>query len=120
MTKYRTRILPQVLTYYHLYHHLPRRLVFSLAALICFYKGERQGQPIDLKDDAHILELYRGLWAGYDGTPAGAAVIAGAVLGYERLWDTDLRQIPGLTEMVADYLYKIDTIGMAAALKEVQ
>jgi tagaturonate reductase len=119
MTKFRTRILPQLLTYYHLYHRLPRRLVFSLAALLRFYKGERLGRPIDLKDDAHILELYRGLWAGYDGTPAGATTIAGAVLGYERLWETDLREVPGLTDMVADYLYKIDSGGLPEALKEV-
>jgi len=119
MAKYRTRILPQVLTYQAKYGQLPQKLVFSLAALIRFYKGDRAGQPIELKDDDYILEMYRELWANYDGTRAGAAKIAAAVLGNERLWETDLRQVPGLPELVADYLYQIETEGMAAALNEV-
>jgi len=119
MAKYRTRILPQVLNYQNKYQTLPRRLVFSLAALLRFYKGDHAGLPIELKDDDYILEMYRELWANYDGTRAGAAKIVAVVLGNERLWETDLRQVAGLPELVADYLYRIETHGMAAALNEV-
>lgn len=69
MTKFRTRILPQLLTYRERHGELPARLTFALAALIAFYRGERSGegdtlQTYPLQDDAHWLERYSTLWAG--------------------------------------------------------
>lgn len=44
MTKYRTRILPQLLAGQKAHGALPPRLTFALAALIAFYRGERDGE----------------------------------------------------------------------------
>ncbi len=46
MTKYVTRILPQLLAYVGKYHALPTRLTFALAALIVFYRGKRNEEAI--------------------------------------------------------------------------
>ena len=46
MTKYVTRILPQLLAYADKYHTLPTRLTFALAALIVFYRGKRNEETI--------------------------------------------------------------------------
>lgn len=69
MTKYRTRILPQVIAYQHKTGKLPQRLCFALAALIAFYRGERNGETYPLQDDAHWLERYR---TGWDAVQAGS------------------------------------------------
>jgi tagaturonate reductase len=44
MTKYRTRILPQLLAGQKATGKLPARLTFALAALIAFYRAERKGK----------------------------------------------------------------------------
>lgn len=46
MTKYRTRILPQLLAGVRASGTLPARLTFALAALIAFYRAERNGRTI--------------------------------------------------------------------------
>ncbi|XNM48961.1 hypothetical protein ACLK17_09490 [Escherichia coli] len=40
-----------------------RRLTFALAALIAFYRGERNGETYPVQDDAHWLERYQQLWS---------------------------------------------------------
>ncbi len=45
ISKYKVRVLPSLLKYIELKKQLPEKLVFSLAALIRFYKGEWRGSP---------------------------------------------------------------------------
>lgn len=116
MAKFRSRLLPQLLTYQQRHRQLPRHLVFSLAALIRFYKGERQGQPIPLRDSPEALALYRRLWGAADGSPASLAAVVEGVLGDETLWGTDLRQVPGLAALTTSYLVAIEQEGLAAVL----
>ena len=63
MTKFRTRILPQLLAGQKANGTLPARLTFALAALIAFYRGERNGETYPVQDDAHWLERYQQLWS---------------------------------------------------------
>ncbi|VFS49653.1 Altronate oxidoreductase [Budvicia aquatica] len=58
MTKFRTRILPQLLANPEKERHVPARLTFALAALLAFYRGERDGESYPLQDDAHWLERF--------------------------------------------------------------
>ena len=49
MSKYATRDLPSLLEYAKRKGELPKRLVFSLAALIEFYKGKRREETIKVE-----------------------------------------------------------------------
>lgn len=116
MAKYKSRILPQVLETYKRTGKLPKRLLFSLAALIRFYKGVREnGDAIQLRDDRHHLDMYADLWQenNYEN-------IAKSVLGLENHWDMDLNSVQGMTELVAKYLENIDKNGVKKALEEVK
>lgn len=116
MAKYKSRILPQVLETYKRTGKLPKRLLFSLAALIRFYKGVREnGDTIQLRDDRHHLDMYADLWQenNYEN-------IAKSVLGLENHWDMDLNSVEGMTELVAKYLENIDKNGVKKALEEVK
>lgn len=116
MAKYKSRILPQVLETYKRTGKLPKRLLFSLAALIRFYKGVREnGDAIQLRDDKHHLDMYADLWQenNYEN-------IAKSVLGLENHWDMDLNSVEGMTELVAKYLENIDKNGVKKALEEVK
>jgi tagaturonate reductase len=119
MSKFKTRNLPSLVEYVARKKELPRKLVFSLAALISFYKGKRGEEGIPLSDDLDVLQLFKKEWGTYLGTLVSAKSIVSSVLGYEKLWETDLNLIPGLTEAVADYLYNIETVGMKRAVEAV-
>ena len=117
MSKFKTRVLPSILQYQKINNKLPKRLVFSLAALIAFYKGERDGVRIDLKDDADILSLYQNLWATYDGTRQSLEQIVEVVLGYDKNWEMNLNMIDDLHQQVTYYLEMILYKGMQQALQ---
>ena len=116
MAKYKSRILPQVLETYKRTGKLPKRLLFSLAALIRFYKGVREnGDTIQLRDDRHHLDMYEDLWQenNYEN-------IVKYVLGLKSHWDIDLNSVDGMAELVTKYLENIDKNGVERALKEVK
>ncbi|GKW13564.1 altronate oxidoreductase [Pectobacterium carotovorum subsp. carotovorum] len=122
MTKFRTRILPQLLTYRERHGELPARLTFALAALIAFYRGERSGegdalQTYPLQDDAHWLERYSSLWAGVKESTVSLAELVDVVLRDADHWEQDLTQVPGLAAQVTEQLQTIVERGMRAAVE---
>lgn len=119
MSKYKTRDLPSLTEYLKRKGELPRKLVFSLAALIEFYKGKRGNEDIKLADDEHILELYKNLWSECDGSDSGLKTLVTKVLAYYRNWGMDLNEIDGLTQAVTDNLILIEKVGMKEAVKSV-
>lgn len=118
MSKFETRVLPSLLEYYKRKGILPKKLVFSLAALINFYRGKRGEDIIQLKDDQEYLALYEKLWQGYPETNSLRS-ITHSVLALTDLWGSDLNIIQGLTEQVTHDLELITEQGMQKALAEV-
>ncbi|MEE3651248.1 MULTISPECIES: tagaturonate reductase [unclassified Brenneria] len=116
MTKFRTRILPQLLAYHECHGELPARLTFALAALIAFYRGERDGENYPLQDDAHWLERYSTLWRGVKDDSVSLAELVNAVLSDAEHWEQDLTQVPGLAAQVTRQLQTIVERGMRAAV----
>lgn len=117
MSKYVTRDLPSLLDYYNRKRELPKKLVFSLAALISFYKGKRGEEEIQLADDQDVLDLFKVQWSQYNGTIDSIKDIVSNVLGYEKVWEIDLNQVPGLTTAITNDLFRIETMGMKKALE---
>ncbi|TNJ46052.1 tagaturonate reductase [Tamlana fucoidanivorans] len=112
-SKYKTRVLPSVLEYIKRKGELPQRLLFSLAALIAFYKGERNGEAIPLKDDQSALDFFKTQWAA-----GNIADVAKATLQNQDFWGVDLTQFEGLLETVTTNLENIVNNGMQAALQD--
>ena len=119
MSKYKTRDLPSLTEYLKRKGQLPKKLVFSLASLIEFYKGKRGQEDIKLSDDGHILDLYKNLWSECDGSEEGLKKLVTAVLAYDKNWGMDLNEIEGLTEAVTKNLALIEKLGMKEAVKSV-
>ncbi|MBX4260618.1 tagaturonate reductase [Clostridium estertheticum] len=119
MSKYETRDLPSLLQFVKTKGELPKRLVFSLAALMEFYKGKRGEEIIKLSDDADVLELYKTQWAKCDGSEVALRKLVTAILAYKKVWKMDLNEVKGLTEAVTHYLLNIEKIGIKEAIKEV-
>jgi tagaturonate reductase len=119
MSKFKTRDLPSLLEFYNRKNELPKKLVFSLAALIAFYKGKRGEEEIPLNDDREVLQLLKEQWSSFDGTAESSKNIVKNVLSFEKVWEMDLNTVPSLTTAVADYLFDIETVGMKKAIQAV-
>ena len=104
LTKFKTRLLPQLLTYSQKFKKPPTYISFSLAALIAFYQGEYQDQAIELTDDAHLLDKFKQWQPLYKND---CKTLVTNILGLSEHWDRNLNEIVGLTELVTEYLEKI-------------
>ena len=117
MTKFRTRILPQLLKGQKATGTLPARLTFALAALIAFYRAERFGESYPVQDDAHWLERFQQLWSQHHDKQISTSELVSAVLSVSDHWEQDLTQVSGLVEQVTLDLDAILHQGMRAAVK---
>lgn len=113
LTKFKTRLLPQLLNYQKHYQQVPAHIVFGLAALIAFYRGEYDHQPISLTDDQHLLDRF-SLWR--DLYTNDRRTLVTNVLGMADHWDIDLNTLPGLTDLTSNFLTQILDNGVIAAL----
>lgn len=118
-SKYETRVLPSLLEYQQRNGALPKRLVFSLAALLEFYKGKRGAEEIPLNDEPEVLELMHRLWANTDGSAASLHGLVTETLAFQHVWKQDLNAITGLTDAVTSYLASIEKDGIQEAIKQV-
>ena len=117
MTKFRTRILPQLLAGQKASGKLPARLTFALAALIAFYRAERNGEAYPVQDDAHWIDRYQQLWAQHRDQQISTTDLVKTVLSVSDHWEQDLTQVDGLVEQVAADLDAILTQGMRKAVQ---
>ena len=116
VTKYKTRILPTVLQNLNDLHHFPDHALFSLAALITFYRGLRGEETIRLADDQWALDMFKELWANFDGSKEACKNIANHVLSLESHWEVNLTQFEGVLDYVSECLYEITSTSMREAL----
>ena len=116
MTKFRTRILPQLLASQRQNGVLPARLSFAFAALLMFYRGKRGEDSYPLQDDAHWLTCFSSLWQGVDDGSLSVRDLVQHVLADSTHWGQDLNQLPCLTDQLTEQLLTIERTGMRAAL----
>ena len=112
--KYETRDLPGLKTYLQRKGELPKGLVLGLAAIITYYKGgvREDGAEIVPNDAPEIMALLKELWATGD-----TRKVAEGVLAEESIWKSNLNEIPGLTDLVVEYLDSIQSAGMLETVK---
>lgn len=116
VTKYKTRILPTVLQNLENLNTLPKHALFGLAALIVFYRGKRGDADIALADDQWALDMFKELWANFDGSKTQCAKIVHHVLSLEKHWEVDLTKYNGVEDFVCDAVYEIVSTSVREAL----
>ncbi|MDT7830353.1 tagaturonate reductase [Pricia sp. S334] len=118
-SKFSARLLPTLKDYLASEGNLPERIVFGLSALIRFYKGEADGNPIPLKDDPKILSFFASKWKKYDSDFLTLEDLSKSILCNTFIWNEDLTEIDGLAEKVAQNLGRIQSKGIRPALSDV-
>ncbi len=118
-SKFVTRLLPTLKDYLEKEGKLPKRIVFGLSALIQFYKGEFNGEKIDLKDDKNVLEFFASSYKKLDSNELTSLEFVELVLKNKMVWGEDLTQIENLAKSVSTHLLHIKKKGIRKALKVV-
>ena len=118
--KFETRDLPGLKTYLERKGELPKGLVLGLAAIITYYKGgtRADGAPIQPNDAQEIMDLLQQLWA----TGCTRKVAEGVLGATDIIWKEskqNLNEIPGLTDMVVNFLDSIQEKGMLETVKSI-
>ena len=117
--KWRTRILPSLLDSLRCTGRMPRALAFSLAALACFYRGERRdGSRYLVRDDPAVLGFFDNAWAAHRAGESSEN-LATSLLAAPAFCDADLNPIPGLAAAVAAGIDAILAHGMRRAVAAV-
>jgi len=125
-SKWKARCMPSLLEYVKRNGgKLPACLTFSFAAYMDFYRrgkekgdacliAKRGNDTYQIKDDPWALDFF------YDHRDDDNRSLAHAVIGNEKMWGTDLKDLSGFEEAVVKDLDLIDKAGMYEAMKEVQ
>lgn len=116
--KFETRDLPGLKIYLERKGELPKGLVLGLAAIITYYKGgnREDGAPIQPNDAPEIMNLLTQLWATGDTRKVAEGVLGATDIIWKES-KQNLNEIPGLTDMVTDFLNQIQTKGMKETVK---
>ena len=100
---------------------VPQSLAFGFAAYLLFMQGRfqaarrEQGLPVPADEQGARL---RSLWSAVDeDATASVGQFVWTVCHDAALWGTDLTELPGFVEAVAEHLWRIRADGMAAALE---
>jgi tagaturonate reductase len=101
-----------VLKYIESNNELPKYLLFSLAALIVFYRGLRNGTRIELKDNKPVLDFFDEQWKSND-----TSAIVKATLSNTSFWEVDLTTHDGVIGYVQEKVEEIIKFGMGQALE---
>ncbi|GAE34801.1 altronate oxidoreductase [Halalkalibacter akibai JCM 9157] len=120
--KFKSRLIPSLLNYVELKQSLPRSIVFSLAALIYYYRADRQegdfligkrgSDEYIIRDNREAITACKEAWDHFDETQEGIQRLIKELLEKDELWGQNLNEIYGLQEMVSFYLNQILKDGM--------
>ena len=119
-----SQALPLLKEYEERDGHLPPCLCMSLAALIMLFSGARQeddgrytilknGERCFISEDEEILASFSRL--SCDMPPESLAY---AALSDRAIWEEDLREIPGLEDLITEQLRDLQLLGLLDALEK--
>lgn len=119
MTKFTTRILPQLIKYIETKGEVPQLMASAIAGQIFMYKGTRDGQKIALADSDVWLEHFSANWLAFDDNNISLEQLVAGVLSAEWHWQQDLTQLSGLLKTVTSLLERFLAHGVEATLSKV-
>ncbi|MCL2743360.1 MAG: tagaturonate reductase [Planctomycetaceae bacterium] len=120
VSKWKVRVLPSFLKAYKKTGKLPKRLAFSLAALLVFYentngKGKRnRGLPYEILDDIEIVNYFETLWKEHN-----IGQLVRKVLSRTDFWGSDLNEIDSLASTLVWFISMMKADGVRYALERI-
>lgn len=103
ISKFQVRVLPSIIEYHKRKKQLPEKLLYALAALIVFYRGEWRGEATPLNDTPEVRSFFREAWGDKN-----VSNVVRKVLSNCDLWKIDLTSIDGLAAKVEGFVRDIE------------
>jgi len=116
ISKFKTRLLPSLLQYQTQKGQLPERIVFALACLIQFYKGNYQDIETPVQDDPATMDFFKKVWKEHG---KDKSKLVKQVLSKITFWDMNLSNIPGLQELLTDFLIEMENSTIRSIVKRI-
>ncbi|HYH04301.1 MAG TPA: tagaturonate reductase [Bacillota bacterium] len=123
-SKFETRVMPSLVTFIKRKGVLPKRLTFSLAALIAFYRGteirnnklvgHRANQEYFIQDDLETLQFFSTNWQAFDSGKIKLEQLVSTTLN--RFWPEGVKEYPQLVGGVTEYLSEIVKQGITQSV----
>lgn len=117
-SKFVARLLPTLKDFYTVENKLPEKIVFGLSALIRFYKGEFNGEKIEVKDNQDVFDFFTSVYEKLDSEAGSLSEVVEMILSNSDIWGEDLTKIEGLKNHVVENIQSIDNIGIKETLKQ--
>jgi len=106
ISKFKSRLLPPLKDYLNKNGELPNYIPTVLAHLLWLYKDDKSPLGIQLKDEEHIMNIFKLAWSENN-----IEMAVSSLLGNENLWGENLLLIKGLWEVVIAHTDKLSNDG---------
>lgn len=116
-SKFQARLLPAFREYTALNGTFPKRIAFSLACMIRFYKGSFNNETIDVNDDAQALEFFKTEWNKVDDGGQTLEALVQHTLANKTIVGDDLSNYNGLVAFVTEKIQEIENKGVKYCLE---
>ena len=117
LVKYKVRLVPQVLHNYTRHNRPPLLLSTAFAAQILLYRGNLNGEPINLKDDVDSMALLQQEWAQYSRGKISMLTLVQRIFSQQSIWGTDLNALPGWADAVCAQLKSLMEVGALVTIQ---
>ncbi|MGJ8732526.1 MAG: tagaturonate reductase [Cellulophaga sp.] len=118
--KFQSRLLPAFKDYNELNGSFPKRIAFSLASLIRFYKGSFNEEDIAIKDDSLVVEFFKNQWQMVDNKSQSVTDLVTHTLANKTIVGEDLTKYKGLVDFIAKSILEIEKNGIEESLKSLE
>jgi tagaturonate reductase len=125
--KFKSRLIPTLLDYMQEYQKLPRSIVFSLAALIVYYRSDRQDgefligkrgeDEYTIRDNKEAIAALSHSWEQF-ALNEDVGQLVTDLLRNDVLWGRDLNGIEGMNDLLVEYINGILKNGMKDSVKK--
>ncbi len=105
ISKFKERLVPTLMDYYHSKGQWPRRIVFAWAVLVCYYRGSWRGQEIALRDNPEVIEIFQ---RSVNCHGSNTLAFVRDILSQSELWGRDFSDLPQLAETMTQNIAIID------------
>lgn len=102
ISKFKVRVLPSMLSYWEKNKSWPQNLTLGFAALLLFYKGNFNAEPLPLNDDPEVISFFSSAWEKPNLIETLEEICAN-----ESLWGKNLASFEGLISELAQHVQQI-------------
>lgn len=107
ISKFKVRVLPSIVKYYSVNNRYPKRLSFSMACLIVFYRGKWEDRNLNIQDDPEILLFFKNAWK-----IKNIHELSKTILGNQSLWGEKLTENNEFVQLIEQAIVLILDYGV--------